>query len=523
MDEMIKFDAPKDPSSIIKVLGVGGGGSNAVNHMYSQGIKGVDFIICNTDAQALEKSPVPIKIQLGSGGLGAGSKPDVGKQSAQESLEEVRAFLEKDTKMLFVTAGMGGGTGTGAAPVIAELARELDILTVGIVTIPFQFEGKRRRLQADDGIIYLKKHVDTLLVISNDKLREAYGNLRLTEAFAKADDVLTVAARGIAEIITVSGIINVDFEDVRTVMKDSGQAIMGSAVASGEDRALKAIECAMASPLLDDNNIAGAENILLYIASSNDTEISMDEVSEITEYIQNESGNTADVIWGNGIDDTLGDAISVTLIATGFEGNQTEKDAQEKKVNDLYQSPTPNVTPAPEIVPENTPNTAEVYSPPVPQVEEQPVQPVSNSVAQVEERKKVYHLNEIRNDESDVSYNAPEEPVLFNMERDDELFGSAYNKESSKSIDLEVGNNDDSSEDITKKRLKDISLKLGRNIDPEDLENLEKQPAYLRRNVEINKSIPSKDQKISRYTMSSDKDKNPEIRSNNPYLHDNVD
>ena len=268
--EMMNFNLPKEESSIIKVIGVGGGGSNAVNHMYKQGIRGVDFVVCNTDQQALDMSPVPKKIALGSSlteGRGAGAQAEVGRNAAIENLDDIKEILGTDTKMVFITAGMGGGTGTGAAPVIAEAAREQGILTVGIVTIPFGFEGKKRKLQASLGLEELKKHVDTVLIISNDKLREMYGNLKLSEAFGQADDVLSIAAKGIAEIITVEGYVNVDFEDVRTVMTQSGVAIMGSATTSGEDRAIKAVEQALASPLLNDNNIFGASNILLYISS----------------------------------------------------------------------------------------------------------------------------------------------------------------------------------------------------------------------------------------------------------------
>ncbi|MBL4709195.1 MAG: cell division protein FtsZ, partial [Flavobacteriales bacterium] len=332
----MKFDLPKEQSSIIKVIGVGGGGSNAVNHMYRQGITGVDFIICNTDQQALDLSPIPNKIQLGSTlteGRGAGSNPEVGKNAAIENVDELKDLFEKNTQMVFITAGMGGGTGTGAAPIIAQTAREMGILTVGIVTIPFGFEGRRRKIQADSGLAELRDSVDTLLIICNDKLREMHGNLKISEAFSKADDILTVAAKGIAEIITVAGYINVDFEDVKTVMKDGGTAIMGSAAAEGEGRAVKAVSQALASPLLNDNDITGANYILLNITSG-DEEVSMDEIDEITEYIQNESGNTADIIWGNGVDESLGNKLCVTIVATGFgkvqpEGFTTAKEPQK--------------------------------------------------------------------------------------------------------------------------------------------------------------------------------------------------
>jgi cell division protein FtsZ len=329
MKDMIKFDMPKNQSSIIKVIGVGGGGSNAVNHMYHQGIQGVDFIICNTDAQAMELSPVPTKIQLGDRGLGAGSIPSVGKEAATQKVGEIREILEKETKMLFITAGMGGGTGTGAAPVIASQAKDLGILTVGIVTLPFSFEGRKRRQQAEEGINELRKYVDTLLVIGNDKLRELYGDLKLSDAFNKADNVLTTASKGIAEIITVTGYINVDFEDVKTVMKDSGKAIMGSAEAEGENRAMEAIQSALSSPLLNDNDIEGASNVLLYITSGED-EISMDEVTEITDYIQREAKSQAEIIWGNGTDTSLDKKISITLIATGFDSKKRKKELEQE-------------------------------------------------------------------------------------------------------------------------------------------------------------------------------------------------
>ncbi|MBA3665240.1 MAG: cell division protein FtsZ, partial [Bacteroidetes bacterium] len=321
----MQFELPQEENSIIKVIGVGGGGSNAVNHMYRLGIKGVDFIVCNTDKQALEKSPVPNKIQLGNQltkGLGAGSIPDVGRNAALESIDEIKSYLGEGTQMVFITAGLGGGTGTGAAPVIASIAKELGILTVGIVTIPFTFEGKKRRQQAELGLEEMKKYVDTLLVIGNDKLREIYGNLKMSEAFEHADDVLTGAAKSIAEIISLHMHINVDFNDVKTVMQDSGVAIMGSAVASGEKRAIKAVEQALNSPLLNDNDISGARHVLLNIMSGSD-DIDMDEFGEITDFIQEAAGGTAELITGYGTDPSLGDNVSVTIIATGFKSKQS--------------------------------------------------------------------------------------------------------------------------------------------------------------------------------------------------------
>src|SRR6056297_2995380 len=322
-DDLMNFDLPVDRSSIIKVIGVGGGGSNAVNHMFKQGIKDVNFIVCNTDAQALSNSPVSIKVQLGESlteGRGAGNKPEIGRQAAIENIDDVGEVMEGNTKMVFITAGMGGGTGTGAAPVIAKAAKEMGLLTVAIVTIPFRFEGERRISQAVEGINEIEKYVDSLLVINNEKLREVCGNLRFSEAFNYADNVLATAAKGIAEIITVPGYINVDFADVETVLTDSGVAIMGTGEAEGENRASKAIEQALTSPLLNDNDIRGTDNILLNINSGKE-EITMDEIGEITDYINNEVETTPNIIWGTGKEEELENKISVTIIATGFEDN----------------------------------------------------------------------------------------------------------------------------------------------------------------------------------------------------------
>lgn len=332
----ITFDLPKNQSNVIKVIGVGGGGSNAINHMFKQGIKGVDFVICNTDQQALQNSAVPNKIQLGlslTEGLGAGANPDVGQQSAMESIEDIEKMLDLNTKMVFITAGMGGGTGTGAAPVIAQLAKEKDILTVGIVTIPFQFEGKVRYEQAMQGVERLRKQVDSLIVINNNKLREVYGNLGFKAGFSKADEVLATAARGIAEVITHHYTQNIDLKDAKTVLNNSGTAIMGSATASGEDRAKNAIVEALDSPLLNDNKITGAKNVLLLIVSGSE-EITIDEIGEINDYIQTEAGFNANIIMGVGEDEKLEEAISVTIIATGFNIDQQQEivNAQPSKI-----------------------------------------------------------------------------------------------------------------------------------------------------------------------------------------------
>jgi len=332
----ISFDLPKNQSNVIKVIGVGGGGSNAINHMFKQGIKGVDFIVCNTDSQALQNSSVPNKIQLGMNlteGLGAGANPDVGQQSAIESIADIEKMLDRGTKMVFITAGMGGGTGTGAAPVIAQLAKEREILTVGIVTIPFQFEGKVRQEQALLGIEKLRKQVDSLIVINNNKLREVYGNLGFKAGFSKADEVLATASRGIAEVITHHYTQNIDLRDAKTVLSNSGTAIMGSSVASGENRAKEAIVTALDSPLLNDNKITGAKNVLLLIVSGSN-EITLDEIGEINDHIQAEAGYNANIIMGVGEDETLGEAIAVTIIATGFDVEQQNEivNTEPKKI-----------------------------------------------------------------------------------------------------------------------------------------------------------------------------------------------
>lgn len=352
------FDLPSHHKSIIKVIGVGGGGSNAVNHMYNMGIRDVEFVVCNTDRQALENSPVPNKLQIGvnlTSGLGAGANPEKGRNAAIESKEEIKELLGDETKMIFVTAGMGGGTGTGGAPVIAQVAREMDILTVGIVTAPFRFEGKKKTNAAQDGIDLLKANCDTVIVISNDKIKEIYGNLSISNAFAQADNVLTTAAKGIAEIITVPGYVNVDFEDVKTVMLNAGAAVMGSAQTSGENRARRAAEAALNSPLLNNHEVNGAQKILLSIMSGEDAELQMDELADITDYMQEFAGDDADVIFGHGVEADLGDEIRVTVIATGFDAtgesyqrplvasvDLTKEASQQERVNDTSDEVAPS-------------------------------------------------------------------------------------------------------------------------------------------------------------------------------------
>ena len=546
----MKFEMLKDKSSIIKVIGVGGGGGNAVNHMYRQGITGVDFIICNTDAQALESSPIPNKVQLGSSlteGMGAGSIPEVGKNSAIENIDDVKAMLGSTTKMLFITAGMGGGTGTGASPIIAQAAKELDILTVAIITTPFSFEGKRRKMQADDGLDELKKYVDSYLVISNDRLREIFGNLTLGSAFAQADDILTTAAKGIAEIITVPGYINVDFKDVRTVMKDSGVSIMGSFAAEGENRALSAVEGALASPLLKDNEIEGARYILLNI-SSGLREVTMDEVAIITDFIQDKAGLSADLIWGNCIDETLGEKLSVTIIATGFQTTeQREKDRQNvKKISLLTPETAPLVKP---IEPINS--FIENVKEPEPEITEPVLKSQldkqsdlfgdlfnlnHNTVAEAVENEKIVHQFVVQEDFSTENHQEAAFEFEVKVSETEFVFETqlpeiedhfvAEPVESLQVPGLDDDKDDDSIEDQLKKskerilRLKDLSMKLRTSNGLQELEN---EPAYKRKQMQLQQVQHSSESQVSRFTLSNDEDGSTEIRPNNSFLHDNVD
>jgi len=540
----MQFEMLKEKSSIIKVIGVGGGGGNAVNHMYKQGITGVDFIICNTDAQALELSPIPNKVQLGSSlteGMGAGSIPEVGKNSAIENIEDIKQMLGTNTKMLFITAGMGGGTGTGASPIIAKAARELDILTVGIVTMPFSFEGKRRKMQAEEGLEELKNNVDSFLVISNDRLRQIFGNLTLGSAFAQADNILTTAAKGIAEIITLPGYINVDFKDVRTVMKDSGVAIMGSSAAEGENRALKAVEGALASPLLKDNEIEGARYILLNI-SSGDQEVTMDEVSIITDYIQEEAGLAADLIWGNCKDEDLGEKLSVTIIATGFQTkDEREKEQSNKKiVSMLMPEDAPLVRPVNQFV--NPVKSEEAMTEPFLKAQAQPQQPVKDGAKQTglfdmfaksEDAPVIRHS--LVNEEpeqpeaegsADFTFKLAEsvmnfEPVKPAPAPQPEPEPEPQPTAVAGADDLKT---DESIEEQLRKsrerimRLKDLSMKL-RNGNIQELENV---PAYKRKEIALQQTPASDESQISRFSLT-DSDGQAEIRRNNSFLHDNVD
>ncbi|MFV8353164.1 cell division protein FtsZ [Flavobacterium sp. XS2P14] len=635
----ISFDLPKNQSNVIKVIGVGGGGSNAINHMFKQGIKGVDFIVCNTDSQALQSSSVPNKIQLGvhlTEGLGAGANPDVGQQSAIESISEIEKMLDRNTKMVFITAGMGGGTGTGAAPVIAQLAKERDILTVGIVTLPFLFEGKVRQEQALIGIEKLRKQVDSLIVINNNKLREVYGNLGFKAGFSKADEVLATASRGIAEVITHHYTQNIDLRDAKTVLYNSGTAIMGSSVSSGENRAKEAIVAALDSPLLNDNKITGAKNVLLLIVSGTN-EITIDEIGEINDHIQAEAGHNANIIMGVGEDESLGDAIAVTIIATGFDIEQqneivntepkkiihtledeqrsvhnlssktvaafdlnTESPASnsnERIVFDLLEdtvvAPEPLVT-SPTINKEelivmsefikNLDVTFEIVSPITdidftissPVAEVKAVQPKiierqeqttfsfdlplfkAEPVAQVEDNKIMFELtNETRDikvneavqfvpvteltENGIIKYSLEEymdpepdfmaKPVAktpeivvpaelnITMKQVDTAVNTAVDFEAISPMEMTIEESLRMRADERRKKLKEFNYKFHNNVSK--IDEYEKEPAYKRLGIDISNNQSNNTN--SRISVGTDSNNDLQLRSNNSYLHDNVD
>lgn len=565
METRLKFNLPKEKSSIIKVIGVGGGGGNAVNHMHDQGIKGVDFIICNTDLQALEASAIANKIQLGASltqGLGAGANPEVGKKAAMEAIEDIIDMLGVNTKMLFITAGMGGGTGTGAAPIIAKTAKEMDILTVGIVTTPFNFEGKRRKTFADEGLENLKRSVDCLLIISNDKIKDMYGNLALREAFGHANNILTTAAKGIAEIITHPGYINVDFEDVKTVMKTSGVALMGSAMAEGEDRALVAVKSALASPLLNDNQILGAKNILLNISSGTE-EVLMEEFEQISSYIQNESGLTAELILGTSFDETLGNKISVTLIATGFDSKPRENKVivgstigENVPQNTVVVKPTildtkPEVVQVVQTNPNPSPNNTINNTVEVKQTERKIEEPIRINL--LEEEPKAEEVNdeelrfelrveevqeeeivenssiELKIDESFMITDAidfVEDRQAFEMPTFMESSPAPVTRTYGLNDEYEVTSNTEQDKKIERqiqriKELKNLNITIN---NPQGLRDLEKEPAYLRRNKKLDDVPHSSEPQISRLSLFEDLNTGKsEIKTNNSFLHDNVD
>ena len=588
----MEFDLPKmgaaaesNANSIIKVIGVGGGGSNAVNHMFLQGIVGVDFIVCNTDRQALDISPVPHKIQLGPNlteGRGAGMIPEMGMNAAIENIEEIREILSKNTKMVFVTAGMGGGTGTGAAPVIAQVAKDLGILTVGIVTVPFNFEGRKRRQQAEEGLDKMRQNVDTLLIINNERLREFGKNMSLSSAFSHADNVLTVAAKGIAEVISVTGTINVDFNDVNTVLRNSGQAIMGSALAEGEDRAIVAVKEALTSPLLNDNDINGASYVLLNITYG-DKEVMMDEITEITDYIQDAAGATADVIWGHGYDSTLGDKICITLIATGFSSTPITgfERAPERKIVALEDEHRKEILSPLESPVQYTTIQSEINQEPFLKEEEQEVNhhsfssPIVTPINVVEtssEEPTRFELEEPIVNEV-ISYHLEDEITsvadmpafdveasMDNFENDDSAFtwdvmdvsSSSVEEEPTYQAPVQMVSEVQEPETIVRHMLEDdaeerLSMEPAKRIlSPEEQQRktqervsriqeytaklkkaegiveFENEPAYVRRNISIQQSTPSTEERFSRFGLSQDEDGKVGIRSNN-FLHDNVD
>jgi len=492
-DEIMNFDLPVEKSSIIKVLGIGGGGTNAVYHMFEKGIRDVNFIVCNTDHQSLANSPVPVKVQIGENlteGMGAGSQPEKGEKAALENLSNVMDALGGNTRMVFITTGMGGGTGTGAIPVIAKACKEAGLLTIAVVTIPFRSEGKIRIRYAIDGITELKDHVDSLLVINNEKLREIYGNQGVSSAFAKADDVLTVAVKGIAEIITVTGYINVDFADVETVMKDSGVALMGMGSASGENRAIRAIENALSSPLLNSNDITGAKSILINISSGRgEQELTMDELGEITDFMYDAASDDALIIRGLSQDDSLGENINITVIATGFEANsifQPYKPNKKKKVELL-----PNDDSVPPMI----------------------IQTKHEETFSVHKKGHKSIITELE-DES-------QRELDFNPGGGDDL-----NKVNSRAV------RDDGEEDekpaATLRKMKHIQkiMKkegLSNKTMKENIDTFEDVPAYIRRNMPLGTGDNASESKLSKFTLSSDDEDGPILRENNAYLNDNVD
>ncbi|MFK8037786.1 MAG: cell division protein FtsZ [Crocinitomicaceae bacterium] len=524
----MEFDLPKDQSSIIKVIGVGGGGGNAVNHMYNQGIKGVDFIICNTDQQALDVSAVPNKVQLGASlteGRGAGAIPEIGKNAAIENIDDIKTLLGKHTKMVFITAGMGGGTGTGAAPVIAKVAKEMGILTVGIVTVPFGFEGRKRKLQAEEGLEELRGSVDTLLIINNDRLREMFGNLSLANAFSQADDVLATAAKGIAEVISVTGAVNVDFNDVNTVMRDSGVAIMGSAVAEGENRAMDCVQNALSSPLLNDNDITGARYVLLNITYG-DKEVLMDEIGDITDYIQDEAGSTADVIWGHGYDETLGDGLCVTLIATGFNSSPVtgfEKEPEKKVLSLDDESKSTMISQPIESPVQEVNDYTAIEQLLEEEVDEEPFLKVKDESA---EQAEINWTFDSANEKTEVSDSKTEdEPEVIRHYLTDEVEEKIELETTTPKVVLSK----EEQEQRAKERLERIQTYTSKLKSSNGINDLEKEPAYKRRDIRFDDVAHSSDEPKSKFTVSETEDmkENGEkrfgLKENNSFLHDNVD
>jgi cell division protein FtsZ len=492
-DDLMSFDLPVERSSIIKVIGIGGGGNNAVNHMYEKGIKDVNFVVCNTDHQALARSPVPIKVQIGESiteGRGAGSKPEVGRKAAQENIKQVMDAISGNTKMVFLTTGMGGGTGTGAIPVIAKTCKDAGLLTIAVVTIPFKSEGKVRIQYAIDGINELKDYVDSLLVINNEKLREIYGDQGVSIAFAKADDILTIAVKGIAEIITVAGYINVDFADVETVMKNSGVAIMGMGSATGEDRALKAIENALASPLLNSNDITGAKSILINISSGGGAnELTMDELGQITDYMYDAASEDALIIRGLSQDTNLGENVSVTVIATGFPSNSIFTPYKKQKPKKVELLADANLIP-PHVIPVKSGDVFEV------------------------------HQNSSRSVISDIDDEVQGE-IDFNPDKIDEV--TELRSRRKKEDNEEKENPKTTLQKV--KHMQNFFKKegLSNKIIKDNIETFEDVPAYVRRNLSPVPKEKENDSKVSKITLELGENGEPVLNPNNAYLDDNVD
>lgn len=559
---ILKFNDITSNDNNIKVIGVGGGGSNAVDNMYREGIKDVDFIIANTDAQALERSSVPVKIQLGERGKGAGNNPDVGRDSATETADQLEELLSDGTEMVFVTAGMGGGTGTGAAPVISSIARNCNILTVGIVTMPFAFEGPRRKRQAENGILELRKYVDTILIIMNDKIRELHQDMKMSEAFKIADNILTTAAKGIAELVTRPGYINVDFEDVKSVMKGGGKALMSSATAEGDNRALDCAEAVLNSPLLADDSIRGAENILLYLASSPDHELSINEMNDITDYIKEESGFDTDLIFGTSIDDNLGEAIRITLVATGFDKKPKTIKEQPTKI-DFHTGKILNDSPKKDqnddkIVrhdlisdEEEEDNQATLFN----QTDEQEDEHISENLDQQDERI-VYNLFNAEDDQTEDTQeeqielirreqpiqddiNTPEidqttdtseqipsgEAEDFGMFPTNELEETGNFSFKTRKRETQISEENNPIHGKAKEKIERVTTKKVITHRPTEKERdaMERVAAYKRKNAPLNNTPSSGDENDPEYAMGLDKNNDVVIKRNNGYINKSID
>ncbi len=492
-DDLMNFDLPVEKSSIIKVVGVGGGGVNAVNHMFEKGIKDVNFIVCNTDRQSLNISPVPVKIQLGASlteGMGAGSQPEKGRKAAEENIGDVMKAVSGNTRMVFLTTGMGGGTGTGAIPVIAKACKEAGLLTIAVVTIPFKSEGKVKIGYAIDGIAELKDHVDSLLVINNEKLREMHGNLGVSSAFSKADDVLTTAVKGIAEIITVTGYINVDFADVETVMKNSGVAVMGMGIAAGENRAVCAIENALASPLLNSNDITGAKSILINISSgTGEHELTMDELGDITDYMYATASDDALIIRGLSSDPTLGENLSIIVIATGFEAASLIQPVKARKAKTVEMLSGTDYVPPPHLIPDKNEESFNVH-----------------------QKKHTSIISDAGDDYQGV--------LDFNIE--------SINKKPGLNRDTDNDENGQKDPELKLKRVKHMQKMMEKEgisskTMNENIEAFEDVPAYIRRNRPLPSHDNNSDNKPSTFTLTSDDNDGVFFRNDNAYLNDNID